>query len=103
MKSIPLETHFEKYFSISLADTESLKEQVYRIRYEVYCKEFDFEPAENFPFTIPAGTPFELTTSQRTPLFVPLTKTGTYPVSFEYRHWITGKLLGVAKTQIKVL
>ena len=49
MKSIPLETLFEKYFSLLVADTDTLKEQVFRLRYEVYCKEFGYEPTERFP------------------------------------------------------
>ena len=31
------------YFSIVLADTPNLREQVYRLRYQVYCVERDFE------------------------------------------------------------
>lgn len=40
---------FQKYFSIELANTPEARENVYRIRYNVYCKEFGYEPIENFP------------------------------------------------------
>jgi N-acyl amino acid synthase of PEP-CTERM/exosortase system len=34
---------FQKFFSIKLADTAELKQQVYNIRYRVYCEEFNYE------------------------------------------------------------
>ncbi len=40
---------FADYFDVLVADTDSLKEQVYGIRYEVYCEEFAYEPKEAFP------------------------------------------------------
>lgn len=40
---------YEKYFYVIRADTEDLRERAYRIRYEVYCKEFGYEPVENYP------------------------------------------------------
>ena len=40
---------FFRYFSVRLADTQDLRDEVYRIRYQVYCQEFGYEPAENFP------------------------------------------------------
>ena len=40
---------FKQYFTVQLADTAELKQKVYSIRYHVYCKEFGYEPLENFP------------------------------------------------------
>lgn len=37
---------FNKYFEISLATTRKQREQVYRVRYRVYCEEFGYEPLE---------------------------------------------------------
>ena len=41
--------HFSSYFSIFIADTSELREEVYRIRYQVYCEELNYEAKENFP------------------------------------------------------
>ena len=41
--------HFSSYFSILIADTPELKQEVYKIRYQVYCEELNYEPKENFP------------------------------------------------------
>ena len=41
--------HFSQYFSLSIADNETLLQEVYKIRYEVYCEELNYEPPENFP------------------------------------------------------
>lgn len=40
--------HFSSYFSISIADTPELQQEVYKIRYQVYCEELGYEPKENF-------------------------------------------------------
>ena len=40
---------FNKYFRVIFADTPELREEVYRIRYEVYCRELGFEDANEFP------------------------------------------------------
>ncbi len=40
---------FQKFFSVVPADTPDLQDEVYKIRYDVYCKEFGYEPAGNFP------------------------------------------------------
>jgi len=40
---------FLNYFSVILANTPELLQEVYRLRYAVYCLEFDHEPRENFP------------------------------------------------------
>lgn len=37
------------YFRIVIADTPDLMEQIHRIRYEVFCKEFHFEREEDCP------------------------------------------------------
>lgn len=54
------------------------------------------------PFLIPSGAPFELTTARRWGLIIRPTAAGGYPVKVEYRHWITGDVLGVAETFIHV-
>jgi N-acyl amino acid synthase of PEP-CTERM/exosortase system len=41
-------TEFARYFELSLALTEAQKEDVYRVRYSVYCEEFGYEKAEAF-------------------------------------------------------
>ena len=41
--------HFLNYFSLSIADTPELQKEVYRIRYQVYCEELEYEAKENFP------------------------------------------------------
>lgn len=43
MQKQNLSEHFLKYFSVLLADTEPLKKSVYKIRYDVYCKELEYE------------------------------------------------------------
>lgn len=40
--------HFFKYFSLSVADTPELQQEVYKIRYQVYCEELQYEPKEEF-------------------------------------------------------
>ena len=40
---------FQRYFDLGLATTPEQREQVYRVRYRVYCEEFNYEPAESFP------------------------------------------------------
>jgi N-acyl amino acid synthase of PEP-CTERM/exosortase system len=49
MSSPDIIEHFLRYFCLVPADTPALKEEVYRLRYDVYCREFGYEPAENFP------------------------------------------------------
>lgn len=39
---------FNRYFDLSVATTRKLRDQVYQIRYQVYCEEFGYEPIENF-------------------------------------------------------
>jgi N-acyl amino acid synthase of PEP-CTERM/exosortase system len=45
----PLVQSFRDYFSISMASSDELKRQAYRIRYRVYCEDMRFEPADQFP------------------------------------------------------
>lgn len=40
---------FNDYFQIIFADTPELRDEVYRLRYQVYCKELGYEPADAFP------------------------------------------------------
>lgn len=40
---------FGRYFSVKLAESAAQKEQVFRIRYRVYCEEFKYESVEHFP------------------------------------------------------
>lgn len=40
---------FNQYFNVNLALTPEQKQDVYRVRYRVYCEEFGYEPLENFP------------------------------------------------------
>ncbi len=47
--NLSLKEHFQKYFSLKFANTPDLLEEVYRIRYQVYCQELCYEPAEKFP------------------------------------------------------
>ncbi|ADC72993.1 conserved hypothetical protein [Thioalkalivibrio sp. K90mix] len=48
MQDDPLITAFCRYFSLVKPDKEQL-EAVYRLRYEVYCREFRYESPENCP------------------------------------------------------
>ncbi len=49
MDNLNLSSHFSNYFSISIADTPQLREEVFRIRYQVYCQELGYEPLDKFP------------------------------------------------------
>jgi N-acyl amino acid synthase of PEP-CTERM/exosortase system len=40
---------FNKYFKVIFADAPELKEKVYRIRYQVYCRELGYERSDEFP------------------------------------------------------
>lgn len=42
-------TAFRQYFQVVRADTERLRDEVHRIRFEVYCRELGFEDAGTFP------------------------------------------------------
>lgn len=41
--------HFLQYFSVIPADTEELLQLVYKLRYDVYCSEYQYESSSNFP------------------------------------------------------
>lgn len=47
-KEINIGQHFQKHFLLKIAENDSLLEEVYRIRYNVYCEELEYEPKENF-------------------------------------------------------
>ena len=40
---------FQRYFSVHFATMPEQRNDVYKIRYRVYCDEFGYEPAEEFP------------------------------------------------------
>jgi len=40
---------FQKYFDIAFVNTPELLERVFRVRYDVYCQEFQYESQENCP------------------------------------------------------
>ncbi|MCB1790214.1 MAG: PEP-CTERM/exosortase system-associated acyltransferase [Gammaproteobacteria bacterium] len=40
---------YREFFTITLADTDELRKEVFRLRYDVYCRELGWEAAENFP------------------------------------------------------
>ena len=44
-----LTSSFQKYFKVILADTSALREETYRIRFEVYCREMRYERTDDFP------------------------------------------------------
>nr|WP_067297933.1 PEP-CTERM/exosortase system-associated acyltransferase [Marinobacterium profundum] len=41
--------NFKKYFSVRLADTQELRREAFKIRYEVFCDELGFEDKDAFP------------------------------------------------------
>jgi N-acyl amino acid synthase of PEP-CTERM/exosortase system len=49
MGKMDLVAPYRNYFRMIRADTAELKEEVYRIRYDVYCKELGWEDAFAFP------------------------------------------------------
>lgn len=46
---LSLAENFKRYFSVQFADSAEQKHKVYHIRYRVYCDEFGYEPADQFP------------------------------------------------------
>jgi N-acyl amino acid synthase of PEP-CTERM/exosortase system len=44
-----LAEHFSEYFSLQFADTEALQQEAFKIRYRVYCEEFQYRSKENCP------------------------------------------------------
>jgi N-acyl amino acid synthase of PEP-CTERM/exosortase system len=49
MANHSLSQYFHDHFRVVIADNQALKEEVFRIRFQVYCQELGFEPVENFP------------------------------------------------------
>lgn len=49
MPRIDLVSPYREYFKLVAADTDALKAEVYRIRYEVYCNELGWENSKSFP------------------------------------------------------
>jgi N-acyl amino acid synthase of PEP-CTERM/exosortase system len=49
MQSKRISEQFREQFQLLVANTTDLKKEVYRIRYEVYCQELNYEPPERFP------------------------------------------------------
>lgn len=47
--NVSLAEEFQRYFSIEHATTPAQLENVYRVRYRVYCEEFQYEPPEACP------------------------------------------------------
>ncbi len=47
-QKLSLAESFSRYFTVSLAETVAQKQQVFRIRYRVYCEEFKYESQEHF-------------------------------------------------------
>ncbi len=43
-----LVTPYHEFFSITIANTDALREQVFRLRYDVYCRELEWEDPKNF-------------------------------------------------------
>ncbi len=41
--------HFDQYFEMVPAISDELKKEVYKLRYQVYCIENDFESSSHFP------------------------------------------------------
>ncbi|MCG5524438.1 PEP-CTERM/exosortase system-associated acyltransferase [Ectothiorhodospira haloalkaliphila] len=48
-KELSLVEHFKSFFQVLPADSVRLREQVFRIRYDVYCREFGYEKEEDCP------------------------------------------------------
>jgi N-acyl amino acid synthase of PEP-CTERM/exosortase system len=44
-----LAEHFNEYFSLQFANTEALKQKAFKIRYQVYCEEFQYQAQGNCP------------------------------------------------------
>ena len=40
---------FSRFFSVKLAKTDEDRENIYKIRYRVYCEEFKYQSVEHFP------------------------------------------------------
>jgi len=49
MHKMDLVTPYQEFFKLVPANTDELREEVYRIRYNVYCAELGWEDASRFP------------------------------------------------------
>ena len=49
MSDFSITEHFSLYFELVVANTPKLKQEVFSIRYQVYCQELNYEPVSNFP------------------------------------------------------
>ena len=49
VSDIDLVTPYHEYFNIKLADTDELRDRVFRLRYDVYCRELGWEDPAVFP------------------------------------------------------
>lgn len=49
LSKMDLVSPYREYFTITLADTEELRNEVFRLRYDVYCRELRWELPNNFP------------------------------------------------------
>jgi len=49
MTTPDIATTFHHFFKLVMADTAALRDEVYRIRYQVYCQELHYEDAKAFP------------------------------------------------------
>ncbi len=49
MTTASLVQHFLDYFEVVPANTAALRREVYRLRHDVYCKEFGYEPITEHP------------------------------------------------------
>jgi FtsP/CotA-like multicopper oxidase with cupredoxin domain len=56
----------------------------------------------SFPFTVPAGTPFKLTSARRWDLLLKPTSPGVYPAMVEFLDWVNGTKYATARTTITV-
>ncbi|MCB1829054.1 MAG: PEP-CTERM/exosortase system-associated acyltransferase [Chromatiaceae bacterium] len=48
-QNLTLAENFQKYFAVEFVTSSRQRSDVYRIRYRVYCDEFEYEPAHLFP------------------------------------------------------
>jgi N-acyl amino acid synthase of PEP-CTERM/exosortase system len=49
LSRMDLVTPYHEYFTIELANTDALREEVFKLRYDVYCRELGWEDQGNFP------------------------------------------------------
>ena len=56
------------------------------------------------PIALPPGSyPTRIGAAERFGLLVQDAKPGTYPITFTYRHWVSGEVLGYARTEVKIV